>query len=411
MSIVSGAEKLFRSDSLRIRSQSDDLYCSAAALTGDFVPEDSAAAEPAAVAKHAGRLLSPCFALCLCAFTVSSTLRAQVESVAGPPPAAIWVSNGRLEGHLALTYSPAGAFSPDSSKLVVPSEGKLVLLNLAEARPEKILKPHLENISDLDIQSADFISPTRLFVLARGLVQVKGQKGLPPRTPQLAFQWYIDQDQLYDKLRMIGARGNFSPPRYFPEFGFLGFVKDSNFQFWSPNSGRAMSLTIPDLTHQPNLYAVSPDGHWMVLAQIETGGSADPVVVRLSEHKFIAALAGHQATVLCIQFSRDSQHVLTACEDGKVRVYSVGRWQLVHTLSGHEGPVHWAEFSPDGNRIASAGEDKTVRIWSASDGRLLQTLSESGSPLRTLAFSPSGEFLAASGESTVHVWKKMFGGR
>ena len=318
----------------------------------------------------------------------------------------MWVSHGRLEGHLALNYSPAGAFSPDGSRLAVASEGKIVLMDLAAARPDKVLKPRFPNITDLEIQSANFISPTRLFVLASGLIRAKGEKGPPPRTPLLAFQWYIDQDQLFGKLNGVGLGGGFGAPRYFPEIGYLGLYKNSNFDFWSANSGRAARVTIPDLTHQPNLYAVSRDGHWMVLAQIETSSSPDPVVVRLNEHKFVDTLNGHQATVLCVSFSRDSQRVLTACEDGKVRIYSVGNWKLLQTLSGHQGPVHWAEFSPDAKLAASAGEDNTARIWSVDDGKLLQTLSESQSPLLSVAFSPTQEYVAASAEKTVLVWKR-----
>jgi WD40 repeat protein len=347
---------------------------------------------------------------CLCLLVVR-TAYAQVESVEGPPPPVAWVSSGKVEGHLALNYSPDAAFSPDGSKLAVASEGKVLLMNLAQARPERVLKPHLPNVTDLQIQSANFISPTRLFILASGLLQTKGAKGSPPRTPELGFQWYIDQDQLYDKIEAVGAGGGFAPPRYFPEIAYLGLYKNSNFDFWSPNSGRGARLTIPDLTHQPNLYAPSPDGHWMLLAQIETSGSPDPLVVRLSERKFVDTLAGHQGVVLCIKFSRDGRRVLTTCEDGKVRVYSVGEWKLLHTLSGHRGPVHWAEFSANGQWIASAGEDHTLRIWSAEDGNPLQTLSESQSPLLTVAFSPNDEFIAASAEQSVLVWKRTAGAR
>jgi hypothetical protein len=336
--------------------------------------------------------------------------RPQLESVEGPPPAVTWVSNGRLEGHLALNYSPDGAFSADGSRLAVISQSKIVLLNLAAARPEKILKPHIPNITDLVMQSANFISPTRLFVLASGVIQLKGQKGAPPRTPELGFQWYVDQDQLFGHVEAIGPAGGFGPPRYFPEAGYLCLYKNSNFDFWNPNSGRGVRVTIPDLTHQPNLYAVSPDGHWMLLAQIETSGSPDPVVVRLSERKFVDTLTGHQGTVLGMNFSPTRDRVLTACEDGKVRIYSVGDWKLVQTLSGHVGPVHWAEFSRDGKWVASAGEDKTVRVWCVEDGKLMQTLSESQAPLLTVAFSPMGEYLAATSEQNVLIWKRTLGG-
>src|SRR5690348_3161317 len=85
-------------------------------------------------------LTSLCF-WCLCFFAPPlEKLRAQVESVESPTAPVVWVNDGRLEGHLALNYSPDGAFSPDGSTLAFPSESKIVLLNLAQNRPEKVLK-------------------------------------------------------------------------------------------------------------------------------------------------------------------------------------------------------------------------------------------------------------------------------
>jgi WD40 repeat protein len=178
------------------------------------------------------------------------------------------------------------------------------------------------------------------------------------------------------------------------------------FEFWSPNSNRGGGIIIPDLTHPARLFSLSPDGHWMILAQIEIGGSPDPTVVRLAEHKFVNVLAGHQGTVLGIAFSPDGKRLVTACEDGKIRIWSEDDWQVVATLAGHQGPVHWAEFSADGTLVVSAGEDKTVRVWSAADGKLLQTLSESQAPLLTVAFSPDGRYIAASAEQTVLIWER-----
>lgn len=334
-----------------------------------------------------------------------SNLLSQMESIESPAPQFVWTSHGRIEAHLALNYSPAGAFSPDSSVLAAVSEDKIVLFDLRSASIRKVLRPRLEGITDLRVQSANFLTPDHLFLLADALFAIKG-RSLQPRTPELAFQWDTQQDALFGKLDSVGSQGGFLPPRYFPEIGYLGLYKESVFQFWSPLSGRGGGVKIPDLTHPPHLYAISPDGHWILLAQIETSSTPDPVVVDRTQQKFVDSLAGHHGTVLGMSFSRDAKRVVTACEDGKVRIFSVPGWKLALTLSAHQGPVHWAEFSPDGKWVASAGEDMTVRVWSAESGKLLHTLAEAQAPVLTVAFSPDGEFLAASTENTVLMWKR-----
>jgi WD40 repeat protein len=338
-------------------------------------------------------------------------LRGQVESVESPgAPHYVWVSHGRVEGHLALQYSPAGAFSPDSSTLAVVNEDKVVLMDLRGAGVRKVLRPHIPDITDLQIQSGNFLSSNIIFLLATGLVHVKG-KGAGGPTPLLAFQWDIIQDALAGKADTVGAKGGFAPARYFPQIGYLGLYKESNFDLWNPRDGRGGRITISDLTQTPNLCEFSPDGHWLLLAQIASSSTADPVVVQLKEHRFVDSLRGHQGTVLSMAFARDSKKVVTACEDGKVRIWSVPDWKLLQPLAGHHGPVHWAEFSPDGNWVVSAGEDHTVRIWRAEDGKPEQTLEESQAPVLTVAFSPNGEYIAATSEKTVLLWQRTVSGQ
>jgi WD40 repeat protein len=338
----------------------------------------------------------------------SAPARSQVESVEGPAASAAWVSHGRVEGHLALAYSPAGAFSPDSQILAVVNEEKTVLMDLRGAGVRRVLRPRVEDVTDLQIHSANFLSSNILLMFATGLFHIKG-KSPGGSTPLLAFQWNMDADALAGKVDAVAPKGGYAPARYFPEIGHLGLYKESTFELWNPRTGRGGRVSIPDLTQQPGLYEFSPDGHWLLLAQITLSSTADPVVVELKSHKFVDTLRGHQGTVLSIGFSRDTKKVATACEDGKIRIFSVPDWKLVETLSGHVGAVHWAEFSPDGKWVVSAGEDKTARIWSSEDGKLAQTLEESQAPLLTVAFSPNAEFVAASSEHTVLVWQRMAG--
>jgi WD40 repeat protein len=336
-------------------------------------------------------------------FAVS--LAAQTPTVTGPPPSYFWQNEARIQGHLASTYSPDGAFSPDSSTLAVVEKYRVVLVDLAGGRIRKVLHPEIKGVKNLEIQSANFISPSTLFVLGNGILHKKGRHGTSG-TPELAFQWSVPEDSLSGKVDAVGAGAGYLPVRYFPQIRYLGLYKNSTFELWNPATSRAGSISIPQLTHPPQLFTFSPDGHWLLLAQIETNSSPDPVVVLLREHRFVTALTGHRGPVLGMAFSRDSKYVVTACADAKVRIFSVQGWKPVETLSGNQGPVHWAEFSPNARWVASAGEDKTVHIWSVGGGKLLQTLEESREPLLTLGFSPNGQYLAATSEGNVYIWAR-----
>jgi WD40 repeat protein len=308
-----------------------------------------------------------------------------------------------------LHYSPAGAFSPDSSILAVVSEEKIVLVRVGETKIQKVLKIRIPDITDLNIQSANFLAMNQLLLLGNGVISDKG-KGPGRSTPLLAFQWDTIEDRLSDNPKAVGGGGGFAPILYFPHIKCLVLYKASNFDLWDPRSSRMGRLSIPDLTQTPNVIAFSPDGHWVLLAQIAMSSSPDPVVVEAKQHRFVDSLRGHEATVLDISFSPDSTKVVTACEDGKVRIFSAPDWKLLQTLTGHHGPVHWAEFSPDGRWLVSAGEDKTARVWSVEDGKLQETLEESKEPLLTVAFSPNGEYFAASSEKAVLLWKRTVSG-
>jgi WD40 repeat protein len=352
-------------------------------------------------------LLASVVLLTAALFLPTAVARAQVETVESAPTTAVWVGHGHVEGHLALNYSSAGAFSPDSSLLAVVADDKVLIMNLRTDGVQTVLKPHFTDIHELEIRSASFISRQTVFVLANGAFHIKGKP--PAATPLLGFQWDLEGDHLEGKLNSLGAKGGYSPARYFPMIGYVALYKESNFEIWNPRTGRGGMINIPDLTQIPNLYELSPDGHWLLLAQIQTTAGADPSVVDLTTHKFVDELRGHEGTVLSLAFSRDAKKVATACEDGKVRVFSVGDWKLVQTLAGHRGPVHRAEFSPNGKWIASAGEDNTVRVWSAEDGTLLQTLQESQQPLLDVTFSPDSRFIAASSEKQVLTWQRQGG--
>ncbi len=330
-----------------------------------------------------------------------------METIEGPKPPVVWSNRGNAEGHLALAYSPAGAFSPDGSQLAVVNGSDIVLMDLKEQGITKV-HPLVKGVINLDIESANFLAPGRLLILCRGEIASRAQGGAA-HTPELALRWDIKTNAAVGPLQSVNAKGEYGMPRWFPDIRYLGMNKDNTFELWNPESGTGGKITVPPLTRFARLFAFSPDGRWLLLAQIESSSSPDPIVVRRPDNQFDNALKGHAATVLSLAFSRDSKRVATACEDGKLRIFTTSGWTLERTLEGHSGPVHWAEFSPDGQWVVSAGEDKTVRVWSAETGELLQTLTESKDPVLTVAFSPDGHFLAASSSHRVLVWQQSSG--
>jgi WD40 repeat protein len=329
----------------------------------------------------------------------------QTETVAGSPAKYVWQNVARVGGHLPLTYSPDGAFSPDSSLLAIAERSRVALMSTKTLQISAVVHPKVAGISDLEIQSASFVAPGRLFVLANAVPRRK-KKHAPAAQLEVAFQWDTASDSLVGKVDSVGASGGFSPPRYFSEIKHLALYKDSSFELWNPVTGRAGVIPLPQLEHIPQLFTFSPNANWLLLAQVQTNASPDPIVVSLRDRTFVGSLEGHHGTVLGMTFSRDSAYVATACEDGSVRVFSVPGWTLLQTLQGTQGPVHWAEFSPSDNWVVSAGQDKTARIWSVKTGKLFQTLQESSEPLLTVAFSPNGQYIAATSSTHVYVWAR-----
>jgi hypothetical protein len=331
--------------------------------------------------------------------------REKLEPTEGPPSQSAWEDIARIRGHLALGYSPAGAFSPDGSAIAVVERDRVAIMTLANSDVRKVLHPRIPGVATLEIQSANFVSPTSLFVLAEGLT-AKGKKRhrRPVESPELAFQWNAARDSVDGKVDMVGAAGGFSPVRYFPHIEDVAVYKGSAFELWNPVTGRGGTFSIAELAQTPHLFSFSPDRRWLVLAQIETNSSFNPIVVSLANRSFVNILPGHHDNVLGMAFSRNSKMVATACADGSVRVFSAQNWNLVRTFHASKRPENWAAFSPESNYVASAGDDATVRVWDVTSGKLVQTLQDSHEPLRTVAFSPNGKFLVSSSENHVYIW-------
>lgn len=133
----------------------------------------------------------------------------------------------------------------------------------------------------------------------------------------------------------------------------------------------------------------------------------------------LLAAAGERAIVFDLRqkkllWQSDWRASAVAFSPDSLRLYLAGdrleAWDLrsgtrLLAYTGHEGWI-WAIVLDDvDQRLISAGQDGTVRLWELRQASLWATLADSRAPLNAVAISPDGRWLAAGGDDqTVRVY-------
>ena len=121
-------------------------------------------------------------------------------------------------------------------------------------------------------------------------------------------------------------------------------------------------------------------------------------------------LEGHDGDINACLFTPDGTRILSASDDGTLRLwdFSTGRELLI--LRGHTDPVTSCGIYPNGRYAISGSVDKSLRIWSLETGAEVLRLAGHPGEVTGCAFSTDGRYaVSSSTDATLRVWELTTG--
>lgn len=167
---------------------------------------------------------------------------------------------------------------------------------------------------------------------------------------------------------------------------------------WDPANGRQ---TARFNSHTRAVYSAawSPDSRLIVT-------SGDDAMLRIweaSSGKQVKSMLAFGSSVTEAAWHPDGSRFVAAT--GNAAIIRDMDGNRVATLSGHAGPVRSAAWNPNRETIVTASDDGTVKIWEASSGQLLATEDKLGGSVNSARWYPSGNYLVTAGDDgVVRIW-------
>jgi WD40 repeat protein len=184
---------------------------------------------------------------------------------------------------------------------------------------------------------------------------------------------------------------------------------DRTVRVWDAVSNRQL-LRMPDTATPATALAVSPDGRRVAAAVPgrEADGSppmGEVIIADTDTGEPVPRLPMTGDRAWGIAYAPDGQRLVTACADGKLRLWDPADGRLLAEWAGHNGRVLAVAFSADGRKVASGGDDRLVTLWDAGTGRPVWRRPGHVHQIRAVLFSPDGRLVASAGyDGQVREW-------
>ena len=317
----------------------------------------------------------------------------------------IWdAKNGETLQTILLNQTGARllTISPDGSRLAYSVQNSIFLLDTNSLKVIQELEGHSENLSDIEF------SPDSLLLAsgsADGVLKIwqvaSGEEQFSVKASD--FGWLNDLTFSHDGSKVATAGDDFTARVwdvstgeelvrilvngddvlwvYFVAFNFddsrlfvipATLTDKANISSWDIETLTGSELTEPATewvsphTNFPTKMILSPDGRFLATA------SQDSTVILwdVTRDSPVEAmtLSGHLKSVTDIEFSPDSQQIVSASD--QVRIWDISEAGYGEILNIADPSIPFA-FTPDNQSLTTVSDDGIVKIWDVSTGNLI----------------------------------------
>jgi WD40 repeat protein len=291
----------------------------------------------------------------------------------------------------------AVGFSPDGRMLVAaPAFGPIPVWDPVTGQPRRSFAGHQnEGTISADGVSAFCFSPDGKWLVTAG------------QSDKTIRLWDVRTRKQFGEIAEVASVAlAFSPDGRFLASGDTNALE---IHVWATATGKRLHrLRAPKRDHRSSRgykhsLAFSPDGRslasggdlHMALWETITGG----------RRCVIGRLEGCEDHVA---FTPDSKLLVSASEEGAIRLWDVVTRKEVHLRGGPYGDIRALAFLADGERFITAEEGSPIRLWDLSSGKEVGQFVGDKRTVESLAVSADGKLLAAVGYQggyyDAHVW-------